>query len=262
MKKIETKTAAKKKLSKAVSRKRQATKVNVKASQPGASQFDSAQQVLIEQLENKGTDFNILEKEMEIKKRLAAMFTITSIESYLSSNDPSNALREVRKTYLNLLIQAATLAGEETPNPKEPDKAKAFIEGLSFSKSERIQELKGYFLARLLLFAKLPLDPRDEIELMIKALEEVRKTLPKRKPGRREDEFIKKAWLRIDRENTPHRKAYESYRQEMGLPENYLPAEFKEFQAQIRKKRSEENKKQGEKKVANKSKLQRRNSGS
>ena len=213
------------------------------------------------------TDSKALEKDLEIKKKLAAMFVapnnVSTLESYLSSSDPSDALRKARMSFLEFPFQVARLAGEDINKELlNTDKVKAFIEGLELSDSERVEHAKAYFLTSILMFAKLPLDPRREIEFMIEALVQVQKVLPKRKPGPKEDMLIAEAWKKIDREGMKPREAYKFYMNALGVQKFLYGSDYKVFLEKIRKKRSEEKKKQARKAVTTKTKQKRRNSDS
>ena len=149
---------------------------------------------------------------------------------------------------LELPVQLATLTRKDA-DKKLPDKIRAFVEGSELSASDRVKQAKNDFLFSILLHAKLPLDPREEIKFMIDALEEVQKALPKRKPGRKEDQSITQAWKRIDFEKMKYREAYRLYMLENSI-KDFNRYAFQAFQDRIRKKRSEEKKKQAKKTVA------------
>lgn len=206
------------------------------------------------------TDAVALEKDLELKKKLADVFSPSSLESYLASSDPSDALRKARMLYIELLRQVAAQTGEDS-SKMSADNVRAFVEGLQLTPSERVERAKGLFLVSILTHAKLPLDPRQEMKLMIDALEQVQKALPKRKPGRKEDQSLTRAWRRIEFDKIGHKETYQLYMIENGI-EAFYQNDFKAFQEKIRKKRSEEKKKQAKRTVAAKSKERRQNSGS
>lgn len=210
------------------------------------------------------TDINTLKKDLEGKKKIAAMINPapTSLDHYLSVSDPSDAIRSIRKVVLEHLIQTARLTGQDVNEALlDANQIKAFLEGLELLDADRVEHAKAFFFNSILMFAKLPLDPRREIELMIKALAEVQKALPKRKPGRKEDETLTRAWRRIDFDQMKHRDAYKLYMMENGI-DAYDQNEFKVFQEKIRKKRLVEKQKQARQKVAAEMKRRRQNSSS
>lgn len=205
------------------------------------------------------TDPDALEKDIKLKEKLASMLQPSTLESYLASSDPSDALRKARMAWLELMLQLPSTS--EDTNKTSPDKVTEFVEGLQFSASDRIEEAKAHFFYSIFLHARLPLDPRREIEFMIDALEQVQKVLPKRKPGRKEDASVTRAWRRIEFDKMSHRESYKLYMIDNDI-EAFNRNDFKAFQEKIRKRRSEEKKKQAKRAVATKRKARHRNSSS
>lgn len=148
-----------------------------------------------------------------------------NIESFKVDENFDQSLRDKRVAFYEDIFR--TLSEQGVKQPKDlfqREDVKKFIEsGSESSFEERILIAKHFFFQNVFFTAETPTDLRKEIDLMMKALEEVHKSLPERKRGRKRDDLLYEMVERVDSNELNNFEAFKEYRKRQGyVSDSYI----------------------------------------